>query len=138
MSRREYSQFKPTDLSKAIHETILSYTNEVQGEIDKEAKKISSEAAKKLEHATSFEDRRGSYRYGWRVKKVQDGYRWHSLSYVVHNATDYQLTHLLENGHALKRGERVVGHAPPKVHIAPVEQEAVEDFIKAVEKAVKR
>lgn len=132
MSRRSYSQIKPNDLSKAIHESLIDYTDEVQQEIDEQAEKISTAAAKQI--SESSPKRKGKYAKGWRVKRISDGSRWHSLSYVVHNATDYQLTHLLENDHALRNG----GRSKPIKHIAPAEEIAVQEFMAAVEKAVKR
>ena len=41
----------------------------------------------------------GDYKKGWRIK--QDKAR---KSIIVHNATDYQLTHLLEHGHVKRNG----------------------------------
>ena len=120
------------DLSKVILQTLMDYTDEVQAEIGKEAIKISKDAAQKLNSAGSFKNRSGRYRKGWRVKQVK------GEGPVVHNATDYQLTHLLEKGHALRKGGRTVGKVPAMVHIEPIEKEAIEEFEKAVERAIKR
>lgn len=56
----------------------------------------------------------GSYAKGWRVKKAVGGNGGQSR--VIYNKTDYQITHLLELGHAKASGGRV--SAIP--HIAPV------------------
>ena len=56
---------------------------------------------------------------------------------IIHNRTDYQLTHLLEKGHILKRGGRTLGRVPAKVHIAPVEERAIKNLEEAIEKIAK-
>lgn len=120
------------ELSKLIVQSVTDYTDDVVKEIKQESKKITTKAAQELKTAGSFKNRRGKYRKGWRVKSVK------GEGDVVHNLTDYQLTHLLEKGHALRRGGRSVGHVAARVHIEPIEKKAVEDFEKAVERAIKR
>lgn len=133
---KSYSQIKPNGLSKMIHEALVDYTDEVQREIDQEAARISKETARKLSAASP--ERSGEYAGSWKVKKISEGTRWHSLSYVVHNVDRYQLTHLLEEGHALKSGGRTIGRVKPSVHIRPIEEEAVDQFTTAIERAIKR
>lgn len=63
----------------------------------------------------------GSYARGWRVSKRAGGL-------VVHNATDYQLTHLLENSHVIANGSGTYGRSTPIKHIEPAEQWASEEL----------
>ena len=116
------------DISKEINRLLKEYTDGVGEEVAEIAEKVAKDAAKKLKATSPVQDVQGGGHYakGWRAKKV--GTEW-----VVHNATDYQLTHLLEKGHAKVSGGRV----NPVVHIKPVEKEAIDDFIKSVEGAVK-
>lgn len=71
--------------------------------------------------------RRGRYRRGWAVKSEEERL---AKSAIVHNRTDYQLTHLLEKGHALRNG----GRAKAIPHIGPAEDKAVQELEKAVTK----
>lgn len=104
-------------LANAINETLKQYSNGVGEKVELLAETLAKEGAKKLKTAGSFKDISGDYRTGWRAKKING--KW-----VVHNATNYQLTHLLENGHALVGGGR--SRAFP--HIATVERELIEEF----------
>lgn len=63
----------------------------------------------------------GSYARGWRVSKRGGGL-------VVHNATDYQLTHLLENSHVIANGSGTYGRSTPIKHIEPAEQWASDEL----------
>ena len=63
----------------------------------------------------------GSYARGWRVSK-----RGGDL--VVHNATDYQLTHLLENSRVIANGSGTYGRTTPIKHIEPAEQWASDEL----------
>ena len=68
----------------------------------------------------------GSYARGWRVSKRGGGL-------VVHNATDYQLTHLLENGHVIRNKYGEYGRVPAYKHIGPAEQRGIVKFENLIE-----
>lgn len=113
------------DLGTEIAKALKAYTAAVEKDLTDSKDQITKKAAKRLR--TVSPKLTGSYRKGWRVKKEKK-------PYIIHNKTDYQLTHLLEKGHATAGG----GRTRPIVHIETVEQEAVDEFIKAAKKAVKQ
>ena len=78
---------------------------------------------------------KGRYKKGWAVK--EETVSRLQAKAIVHNRTDYQLAHLLEKGHVLKRGGRTLGRVPAQVHIAPAEEHAIKNFEEAVEKIAK-
>jgi hypothetical protein len=113
--------------------------NQIQNEIMKQLQrynKILSEDVKAIQKETASElvdtlkrtspERTGSYKKGWRIKKEKE-------KLIVHNKTDYQLTHLLEHGHAKKDGGRIAA----EVHIRPAEQTAINNYLQKIEQAIK-
>lgn len=74
-------------------------------------KETATETVMKLRNTSPVKT--GSYAKGWKV-----GTRRGS-DYIVHNATDYQLTHLLENGHVIRNKKGTYGRAPAHKHIKP-------------------
>ena len=107
---------------------LLEYTNGVGMIAQEKSEKYAKLGAKLLKTNSPVQNVKGggAYARGWRAKRV--GSRW-----VVHNLTDYQLTHLLEKGHAKVNGGRV----PERVHIKPVEKQLVDAFVKDIEEAIK-
>ena len=118
-----------------INDILAGYGDDIQQLIQDEADKIAKEGVKVLK-ATSPKNKkntasRGRYAKGWRSKKfVSRG----SVHYIIHNATDYQLTHLLEKGHLTRNG----GKTTPIVHIKPVEEQCVSEYIKNVEQGIRK
>lgn len=112
------------DLSNEIVKELQRYSREVQEEIDAAKDSVSKDLVKELKQKSPHKT--GDYEKGWRIKKGKK-------VNTVHNKTNYQLTHLLEHGHAKRGGGRV----PAKVHIAPAEQNAVREFLNRVEQAIK-
>lgn len=112
------------NLAAEINRTLRNYAHGVGEDIEKVAEKVAKEGARQLKIRSPIGVRH-RYAKGWRAKKV--GNQW-----VVHN-TEYQLTHLLEKGHAKVGGGRV----PAQVHIRPVEEEMIEEFVQGVEEAIR-
>lgn len=61
----------------------------------------------------------GDYAKGWGIQreKTRSGIN----DVIIRNKTDYQLTHLLENGHVIVNAKGTYGRTRPIKHIAPVE-----------------
>ena len=115
------------DLTKQITDAMMQYTGAVSEEIETALQSVGKEAAVKLKQTSP--KRSGKYRRGWTVKAFREN---GEISVVVHNR-DYRLTHLLEHGHKTRNG----GRAKASPHIAPVEDWAEAEAMKAIEKAVK-
>lgn len=130
----------PLDRFAASIENILKeYGDQIQKDVDKAADEATKKGVQMLKATspvnqdTGTKRKPGRYAKGWRVKKESDviGSR-----YIVHNATDYQLTHLLEYGHPLKRGGRQYGYANAYPHIAEAEQFMIDYFEQKIREAI--
>lgn len=119
------AEIKIDNLAKEIARELAAYTEEIQEEVEKATNKVTRDLVKDLKQTSPVLT--GSYAEGWTRKTFRD-------STVVHNRTDYQLTHLLEYGHAKQGGGRVSA----RVHIRPAEEKAVKTFMDRVEGVIKR
>lgn len=122
---------KPEQLQSTIQQMLHEIPQKVDNVIDEAAEKVAKEAVKTLRATSPKRPGGGRYAKGWATKKV-------GKQIVIHNKTDYQLTHLLENGHDIVSHGRKVGHYGGQKHIAPVEQEVIENMTKEVEKGIER
>ncbi len=119
-----------TEIAKMMEE----YASEVASDVKAEAKTVAKEAVKELK-TTSPEgpgSKKGHYRDGWTFKVVEENAV--SIGIKIYNKKKPGLTHLLEKGHAKRGGGRVEG----KSHIAPVEQQAIEDYEKRLKERLSR
>ena len=104
-----------------MSEILDEVSEEVKGAMKTQMLSVAKETAQQLK-STSPRDT-GDYARGWKVSKQRGG------DYVVHNATEYRLTHLLENGHEVKNKKGDTGkRAPAFKHIYPAEQWASEEL----------
>ena len=102
-----------TALAKEIEKCLEEYTGEVELALEETKKELASTAVKELK--TKSPKNTGEYAKRWTKKK-------RGKKIIVHNKI-YQLTHLLEKGHAKVGGGRVEA----RVHIAPVEKQLQDD-----------
>ncbi|MFN2937703.1 HK97 gp10 family phage protein [Lachnospiraceae bacterium YH-ros2226] len=112
-------KIKPEQLSDAIMEGLEEYknlsTDAMKEAVEKTAKNVKKEIQGKAPVRT------GKYKKSWKVTKTDENAE--KLVMTVH-AGRYQLTHLLEHGHAKRGGGRVA--AIP--HIAPAEADGVKEL----------
>ena len=110
--------------TESVTAQMAELLDEVDKEVQQSAKKgidtVSKESVQKLRNTSPIKT--GSYAKGWSTKKQGD------LDVVVYNRTDYQLTHLLENGHVIRNSKGAYGRAPAHKHIKPVEEWAIDEL----------
>ena len=116
-------------LDKELANIINDYTKTLAGNKDKAALKITKELVQDIQDNARSQGLKSRPRYieGWTYKKVGD-------IFIVHNKTDYQLTHLLEKGHPKRGG----GKVPAYPHIRPAELAAIKKFERAIREAAER
>lgn len=115
-----------------IKDILNEYSNDIQDGITEAAFKVAEDGKNKLR--VTSPKKTGSYRKGWRVKKRSGKGFVHA---TIHNATDWQLTHLLEKPHVIKNKYGTWGTTKPIPHIEPVEQECIQAYKKDVEQVIK-
>ncbi len=114
-------------LADAVMDGLKEYAGAVTDGLKAAAKETAGDCAKELKRTSPAAT--GKYRKGWKVKKAfENGV---SVRFTVHNATDYNLTHLLEKGHVKRGGGRVA--AIP--HIGQAEEKAIEQMTKLAKEA---
>lgn len=110
--------------------TILDdYSKDIYEGMEQASIDVAKEGASTLRKTSP--KKTGKYRKGWRVKSTSN---LKSFSSTIYNATDWQLTHLLEKGHAKRNG----GKVSPKVHIKPVEEQCNNEYYQDVINIIKK
>lgn len=124
------------NLASAIMKELEEYRDVTDEAVEKGVSETAKEAVKELRNAhPSGSGKYGSwdkkYNKGWKVMQTKRDKRYHKKA-TIHNETDYQLTHLLEKGHALRQG----GRASAFPHIAPVAEKCEDKLIQNIKKWV--
>ncbi|HEY9575487.1 MAG TPA: HK97-gp10 family putative phage morphogenesis protein [Lachnospiraceae bacterium] len=118
---------------------IDSLSSEVMKELEKYADVTTENVKKAVQNAgktvrdeikASAPSDTGKYSKSWTVKTVRE--TSNSLELVVHSRNRYQLTHLLEFGHAKRGGGRVAA----RPHIAAAEEKAIRVFEEEIKEAI--
>lgn len=120
------AKITPDKLGKEVEKILDKYGDDIEGNLDAIRKKVAQKGVQaiKNEARTKFGGS-GDYVKGWTVTEVKNA---HYTSAVIHNKKLPGLPHLLEHGHALVAGGRVVGQVQGREHIANVEEELIKQF----------
>lgn len=125
---------KPDDLQKAVMDYLIQYKEDIDEDVIETVDETTRKAKTELKETSprGKGSRANPYYRGWAVKlsKRKTGV-YHK---VVWNKTNYQLTHLLEFGHATRNGGRT--RAIP--HIRPVEEKYNVEFVDLLGKKIRR
>lgn len=116
---------------------LADYNQDVADAVKEVVEDVAEEAVNELK--TVSPSLTGAYAKGWRKKKAYEAD--YEKRNTVYNQKKYQLTHLLESGHAKvstdRAGKRhVLGTTRPRVHIAPVEESVMRELEEKITKAV--
>lgn len=117
------------DMDDVIMNELEKYANLATDDMKDAVKDTAKSVKKDIESSAPVLT--GRYKKSWRIKKIRENAN--SLDVLVHSSNRYQLTHLLEFGHAKRGGGRVAG----KPHIAPAAEKGEQDLIKAIEEKLK-
>lgn len=121
---------KIDDLAEAVMVELNTYVG-VNAETVKKAVQTASETVKGSIQDNAPIDT-GAYRKSFIITKTKE--TSDSMTMVVHSKGKYQLTHLLEYGHAKRGG----GRTKAQVHIAPAEKVGIDKLISEVEKGFQK
>lgn len=105
---------KTGSVAVQMKELLDELNEDVRKSVKSNIAVVSNEAVQRLRNTSPRKT--GSYAKGWGAKRMGE------MDVVIHNRTDYQLTHLLENGHVIRNKKGTYGRAPAHKHIKPVEE----------------
>ena len=117
-------------MADAVMDGLLEYA-ELAVDVMKDCVKKAGDTVKK-ETQASAPVRSGKYKKSWAVKRQRE--TSNTLEVVVHSRNRYQLTHLLEKGHAKRGGGRV--RAIP--HIAPAEEKGIRELEEGIKRGLSK
>ncbi len=121
---------KPEMFAQAVKQYLEIYVEDIGEAVEETSNQIGKEAKEELKQTSP--KKTGRYSKGWTVKKDRKNKSYYTVK--VWNRTDYQLTHLLEFGHATRNGGRT--KAIP--HIRPVEEKYKEKFERQIKEKIRR
>lgn len=127
---------KVNQLAKEIEKTLVDFMGATEEACNKGVSETANEAVQALRnaHPSGSGDYRSwdEYNSGWTKRKSTQKTRLKGIQATIWNEKHYQLTHLLEKGHAKVNGGRT--RAFP--HIAPVEEKCEDALVKNIRKNI--
>ena len=117
-------------LQEAVNKALSEYADDATKTIEDLSKEFTKKGVQAVKGNSKVFRGTGKYASGW-TSQFETGRL--SAQGVIYNKTP-GLPHLLEKGHAKRGGGRVAG----RVHIAPVEEELVGAFERAVKNDLQR
>lgn len=127
---------KPEDLQKVLSGYLENYVEDITEDVEDTVTEVAKEAKQELVQTSprSGVARKTKYYKGWAIKNGGRTRKKHYFGKTVWNKTNYQLTHLLEFGHATRNG----GRTQAQPHIRKVEEKYGIKFADLIENKIRR
>lgn len=127
------SKYGAEGLKKAMNSLLTQYGDEINEVAQEVVKQAGKEGAKISSQKSAGHRRTGSYIKGW-TSAVETG-KYGTVFVKVYNKTDWQLTHLLNDGfYSVRAGRRIEGDK----HIDDAEVEINDMFVRLLEERLKQ
>lgn len=121
------------NLRKQVSALLEQYGDEIKETVQEVATEVGKESANIVRQKSAAHKLTGSYMKGW-TSAVDTG-KYGSVSVRIYNRTDWQLTHLLNNGfYSIRAGRRIDGDG----HIDSAEEEINNLLVKKLEERLKQ
>ena len=131
-------------LTVQMEKILEEYSHRVQNVTNVAIARVSRECVRKLR--SDSPRKTGDYAAGWAEQKRTAKKGGKIAEVIVHNKTEYSLTHLLENPHEIVNrdhsgnlrsyGSTGIGHGQ-RIHIKPVEEWANEELPAEIERELR-
>lgn len=115
-------------VASQLYEILDGVLEDVKETYDKQSKKVAKETVQELKNTSP--KKTGSYAKGWTVKSSNG-------ELVVYNKTDWQLTHLLEDGHEVVNKKGRYGRTNGIKHIRPARDKAESELLIRISEGLK-
>ena len=127
------NKIEPEELTKTVMEYLENYGEDIEDEVVEVTDQVTKEAKEELVRTSprGQGNRENPYYKGWTIKvSARGNTKYHK---AIWNRTNYQLTHLLEFGHAKSNGSGRVAAQP---HIRQVEEKYKVEFVDLLNKKI--
>ena len=127
------------ELASVLGKILDDYREGIIQSIDEATRKVGQAGVRELKNVSrdvfGESDREKVYAKGWgmETRRTRAG-----SETIIWNKTNPGLVHLLENGHAVKRGGRTIGQYAGRSHVYDVNQKIQEEYVKEVAGAISR
>lgn len=117
-------------ISDQIAKIFDEYDRDMKRKVNNSVDKVAKESVQKLKDTSP--KKTGDYAKGWKIKRERGSNGINDVT--IHNATEYRLTHLLENGHVIRNKKGTYGRTSGRKHIKPVEEYFNSEVVEEIER----